>query len=114
SFKAGEVLRPSTDLDLARAMEEAIDYYERLDRLEKDSLAKRVVILEQIRLHDESLHIRVVRYCKYVQAVEGERMMLEFLEMEAREERAKEENAKQDKEIKERCIEPPPKPEDAK
>jgi hypothetical protein len=50
--------KPSRDADLSRAMEEAISYYERLERLEKDSLAKRVVILEQIRLYDEVLFLK--------------------------------------------------------
>src|SRR5262249_37827095 len=102
AFQGSKAIRqqPSTDLDLARAMEEAIDYYERLDRLEKDALAKRVVILEQIRLHDEALHIRVLHYCKYVEAVEGEREMMEMMEMLAREEREKDERAKQEKERK--------------
>jgi len=114
STLAGGLSTPSRELDLARAMEEAIDFYERLDRLDKGGWAKRVTILEQIRLHDESLHIRVMHYCKYVEAVEGERMMLEFMEMSANEERAKEEKAKQDKEIKQRCIEPPAKPDEVK
>ena len=43
------------DIELAHAMEQAINYYERLDRLEKDSLTKRVIIQEQIRLYDEVL-----------------------------------------------------------
>ena len=47
--------KPSTDLDLSRAMETAINYYERLDRLERDNLAKQAAILEQIRLYDEAL-----------------------------------------------------------
>ena len=42
--------KSSVDVGFSRAKEDAIRYYERLEKLEQDSLAKRVIILEQIRL----------------------------------------------------------------
>ena len=53
-----DLKKPTRDTELSRAMEEAINYYERLDKLEKDSIAKRVIILEQIRLHEEALRLK--------------------------------------------------------
>ena len=50
--------KPAMDVGLSRAMEDAIRYYERLEKLEQDSLAKRVIILEQIRLYDEVLFLK--------------------------------------------------------
>ena len=52
----------SQDFRLSRAMEEAIDYYQRLDRLEKDCLAKRVIIFEQFRMYDEALYRRIQQH----------------------------------------------------
>jgi hypothetical protein len=66
--------KPSRDIDLSHAMEEGINYYERLDKLEKDSLAKRVIILEQIRLYNETLYLKSRRYYDYMDATETERL----------------------------------------
>jgi hypothetical protein len=62
-------------------MEEAIDYYERLDRLEKDCLAKRVILLEQFRMYDEALYRRIQQH--YENQFRKER---EMREKEAQEE----------------------------
>jgi hypothetical protein len=59
--------KPSTDLDLSRAMETAINYYERLDRLERDNFTKQAVILEQIRLYDEALSLKARRHIEQLQ-----------------------------------------------
>lgn len=67
--------KPNKDVELSRAMEEAINYYERLDRLEKDCLAKRVIILEQFRLYDEALYLRAARYSAYLNQLESDRLV---------------------------------------
>jgi hypothetical protein len=46
--------KTSQDIVLSHAMEHAINYYERLDKLEKDSLTKRVILLNQIRQYEEA------------------------------------------------------------
>jgi hypothetical protein len=68
-------------------MEQAINYYERLDRLEKDSLAKRVILLEQIRIYDEALSIKNSRYYDLLEATETKRLkqVLGELDEETRE-----------------------------
>jgi hypothetical protein len=43
------------DLALARAMEDSIDYYEQLDRMEGVALAKRMSILEQMKHYNQAL-----------------------------------------------------------
>ena len=67
--------KPNKDVELSRAMEEAINYYEKLDRLEKDCLAKRVIILEQFRLYDEALYLRAARYSAYLNQLESDRLV---------------------------------------
>jgi hypothetical protein len=74
-IKAADGLRnPPRDIDLSHAMEQTINYYERLDRLENDSLAKRVILLEQIRLHEEALRLKNNRYYDYIDATETARL----------------------------------------
>ena len=84
------LMTPSMDMDLSRAMEEAISLYERLDKLEKDSLAKRVIIFEQIRLYEQDLYLKARNYAAYVSQIEDERRTLEILEHAAAAERAAE------------------------
>ena len=43
------------DLALAHAMEDAIDYYEQLDRMEGVALAKRISTLEQMKHYNQAL-----------------------------------------------------------
>jgi hypothetical protein len=75
---------PSRDIELSTAMEEAISYYERLDRLEKDCLAKRVIILEQIRLYEEALLLKRQREPHYEDPSEIQRLKAVILELKRR------------------------------
>ena len=65
-------------------MEEAISYYERLDRLEKDCLAKRVIIMEQIPLYEEALLLRRQREPHYEDPNEVQRLRAVILELKRR------------------------------
>lgn len=73
--------KPSRAIELSDAMEQSINYYERLDRLEKDTLAKRVILLEQIRLYDEALSARRNGYYDYLDATETARLKRIFNDM---------------------------------
>jgi len=57
-----EIADSYTELDASRAMERAMDYYEKLEKLEQDCLAKRERILAEIRLYDEILYLRAKHY----------------------------------------------------
>jgi hypothetical protein len=74
----------SRDTELSRAMEETISYYERLDKLEKDSLAKRVIILEQYRLYEETLLLHRQRHPNYVDPNEVNRLKCTIRELRER------------------------------
>src|SRR5262249_15125804 len=85
--------KPSPDLDVSRAMEDGIGYYERLDTLEKDGLAKRVIILDQIRIHDEALLMRAKQYFQAIDRLAHEQQMYDSLAAGALEEKLNEKRA---------------------
>jgi hypothetical protein len=97
-FQALKALEPSTELGVAQALEERIDYYERLDGYCREKMARKSVLFDQFQHYQEIYHIAVLRYLKSVEAAEGEQRMMEMFEHLALQEQEEEKREKEKRE----------------